>query len=429
MKTSKRGENPGFHSTACWQGLIVVLWLASCGMSLVASPRAPWPPWPEQTLQRWDFDEAYWARWPRNSDRAFVVNSELWQESWSGYALNRQGVTVKPAVLPMATRERWNVAPSDGALRFWFKPDWSSGQFGNGPGQYARLVELTSESGKSSVVWWSFYVSQDGNTLHVSGEGVDGPADYLKVEIRWLTGEWHLLALSYTEKETRLHVDGQLVAVGVGVPALPIMVASSTQLTLGSDATGQNVAGGQFEELCTFDQPFADVFSEWALNYYYAGVSPQAAKGPVTEAETAAVKAEAAAMKAASAMALLSPKGDGGGGLYSLESIEGLYLLTPVIAGTNVTLTLWNGQTNESYNILFTTDVAATNWQTAAIGSMGQTNFPLVMTNAVGFYRAEVGDDFDGDGIKNWVDAQPSNTNVGALTVTIDSPTDGSVLQ
>jgi hypothetical protein len=37
--------------------------------------------------------------------------------------------------------------------------------------------------------------------------------------------------------------------------------------------------------------------------------------------------------------------------------------------------------------------------------------------------------DSDGDGVPNWEDADPNNPNVGILTITIDSPANGEVLQ
>ena len=106
-----------------------------------------------------------------------------------------------------------------------------------------------------------------------------------------------------------------------------------------------------------------------------------------------------------------------------------LYLLTPIIVGTNVHLTLWGAQTNQSYDILYSPVLPANNWLTLAIGSMGQTNFTVPMLGDTAFYRAEIGDDWDGDGIPNWMDARPSDPNIGALTVTVDFPASGSVLQ
>jgi hypothetical protein len=67
-------------------------------------------------------------------------------------------------------------------------------------------------------------------------------------------------------------------------------------------------------------------------------------------------------------------------------------------------------------------------WQVLGVGETGQTNF---IVNGgewpLGFLRVMVGDDFDGDLIPEWMDAQSFNPNVGALRVTIDTPINGTV--
>jgi hypothetical protein len=60
---------------------------------------------------------------------------------------------------------------------------------------------------------------------------------------------------------------------------------------------------------------------------------------------------------------------------------------------------------------------------------MGQVTFSINPTNSFGFYRAAEGNDWDGDGIPNFMDAQPLNPAVSNLTVTIDMPTNLQNLQ
>lgn len=70
-------------------------------------------------------------------------------------------------------------------------------------------------------------------------------------------------------------------------------------------------------------------------------------------------------------------------------------------------------------------------WTWIGRGAVNQTNF--VITNYVveptGFFELTVGSDWDSDGVANDIDAQPNNSSVGALTITIDFPTQGLVLQ
>jgi len=69
-------------------------------------------------------------------------------------------------------------------------------------------------------------------------------------------------------------------------------------------------------------------------------------------------------------------------------------------------------------------------WTLLSVGNMGQTNFTVDGSlNYTGFYFVGVGNDWDGDGVPNSQDADPKNPYIGQLTITIDSPTNNSVVQ
>jgi len=169
--------------------------------------------------------------------------------------------------------------------------------------------------------------------------------------------------------------------------------------------------------------------------------SPVAALGPVTEAEEAALRERALARRAerlaAQEAALISgaAQTDGplGGGLQMdfYDPEQGFSLLTPEITqGTNVLLTLFNRDTNISYDIWHAPELSSNAvWSIVATGTMGQATFTLPMVGSEGWFRGAVGGDWDGDGIPNWMDADPSSTNAGALTITIDFPGNGAVIQ
>ena len=95
-----------------------------------------------------------------------------------------------------------------------------------------------------------------------------------------------------------------------------------------------------------------------------------------------------------------------------------------------VLLTVTNGESSEFYEIYSTNSIADyTAWSLSITGSVGQTNFYVPMGPATAwFFKARAGNDWDGDGIRNFQDANPNNTNVGVLSVTIDTPANGSTL-
>lgn len=398
------------------------------GQNVQAKPRPPLPPWPEQSLARESFDEPLYARASAQgnltSDLSTSMDVSTYAESWSGYALTRQALAVSQWVMPMVGSNRWNIAPTTGTIRFWFKPDWSSVMaFGNGPGRYARLLEMVNTSQKEVSVRWSLYTSTDGNTLFLSRSSVDGMSDVLKADIAWQAGQWHMVSLAYDPTNTVLSIDGLHVALGTGFTAVQQSEASGCGLIVGSDFFGNQTAGGQFDELGTF-QYFV---TELQQAFYYSANIATAALGPVTAEEEAAVASMRALATSRTLTAQSSMMSLDGGGVLLNESVqEGLYLALTGMTATNVSLTLYGANTNAAYEIYMTTDLGLSmgSWSIAKIGTVGQTNFTAPRTNNYAFFRAAEGTDWDGDGIPNFMDADPSNGGVGALMIWIDSPAD-----
>ena len=106
------------------------------------------------------------------------------------------------------------------------------------------------------------------------------------------------------------------------------------------------------------------------------------------------------------------------------------------IATTNSTqflLSITNAVASTNYEIYRTQLLGDTNsfpWELHIVGSIGQSNFTADMgIDFTGFFRASIGTDQDGDGAQDWLDANPTDPTIGILSITIDSPTNGSVLQ
>jgi hypothetical protein len=87
---------------------------------------------------------------------------------------------------------------------------------------------------------------------------------------------------------------------------------------------------------------------------------------------------------------------------------------------------------NTNYTLYWTPTLANPNypWVVLTNTEVGGSNF-LVDAGGwdAGWFRVMIGTDFDGDGVPEWQDAQPGNPSVGILSVTIDSPINGTVLQ
>src|SRR6266481_7091860 len=99
--------------------------------------------------------------------------------------------------------------------------------------------------------------------------------------------------------------------------------------------------------------------------------------------------------------------------------------------GTQFQLTITNAVASTNYEIYRTPLLNDTNfpWTLHIVGYVGQSNF--VVDSEVydtGFFRAGIGSDWDLDGVPNDRDANPADPTIGILTITIDSPTNGSTI-
>jgi hypothetical protein len=125
----------------------------------------------------------------------------------------------------------------------------------------------------------------------------------------------------------------------------------------------------------------------------------------------------------------LSAKPMGGGGFGPMDQQSGVPYLTLVPIGTNqLLITVYNDQGPANYELWYTPVLAnpAYPWSAVDGGSPGQTNFVVnIGPFQTGFYRAI----WDTNSIPIWQAADPYNPSAGVLTVFIDSPTNGAVIQ
>jgi hypothetical protein len=116
-----------------------------------------------------------------------------------------------------------NLLADAGAIRFWFKPDWTSSTLsgGTGPGTTATLVEIGAASGNQSVAIWSLQASADGSTLSLVAQSDDGPVPLLCAQVSWQAGQWYLLTVNYDSGGTALVVGDQWAAQSTATLVIP----------------------------------------------------------------------------------------------------------------------------------------------------------------------------------------------------------------
>ena len=96
------------------------------------------------------------------------------------------------------------------------------------------------------------------------------------------------------------------------------------------------------------------------------------------------------------------------------------------LGNSQFSLVVTNGVATTNYEVHWTYILANTNvpWQLIGVGSLGETNFTVDTTGwPIGFFRVSLEQTFNG--IPDYQLADPNNPSLGALTITIDSPTNG----
>jgi hypothetical protein len=121
-------------------------------------------------------------------------------------------------------------------------------------------------------------------------------------------------------------------------------------------------------------------------------------------------------------------------GIVVVTALTALSQTAPVLTiaplGTNqYSITITNGVGGTYYDLEWTPVLGNTvdyPWTFAGVGTSGQTNFMLNMGSyQTGFFRVLV----DTNSIPLWEAADPNNPSAGILSVFIDSPANGAVLQ
>ena len=129
-------------------------------------------------------------------------------------------------------------------------------------------------------------------------------------------------------------------------------------------------------------------------------------------------------------------------GLFSLVVVSVLSVLAQSVPrpgltiaptnGTQFQINITNAVASTNYEIYRTPVLSDTNfpWTLYQVGSVGQSNFTVDLgPENFGYFKAGIGSDWDLDGVPNWMDANDLDPTIGALTITIDSPTNGASLQ
>lgn len=165
--------------------------------------------------------------------------------------------------------------PNEGAIEFWFRPEWDSKVRNSGDLDNSYMLFSTDSDPtgfrfvRSHYGWLQFHYSQNYKTKAAVHSGI-GSQCFKK-------GEWAHLAVSWDKEEARLFVNGMLAAVSEKWE-LPLL--GGMQVGLGSRSYGKGSgAYGTFDDLRISDNK--KYVSSFELPVEQSGIEKETVKAPV----------------------------------------------------------------------------------------------------------------------------------------------------
>lgn len=390
--------------------VLVLLTLTAFIVTTLARPRPPLPPYPEMELRGWRFDNP--AALDAVSLHAFTATNLQVAESWSGYALDMSGPDPRALIIPaMAATNRFNFARSNGTLRLWFAPAWTSTSLGgDGPGQWATLFELSQTNEVKTPFSLALALDPDGTNLIFFIRTNAEYVAWLRAPVRWWEGEWHQLALVYDRNGVNLVIDDVWAASSKEVPPWPgSSVWSQSVFSLGGNLAGGELAQGQLDEIHTFAYALPLDYLVWM----YEAFSPIAALGPILEKNGKGL--QGGGTEAASAPSPCETCSTNDPGPSFAPPVPGFsftsglrFAPSPYLTSNGTGYVTWLLGTNvgERYEIYQTTNLLGTSvwnsvWSRVATGGVSFILSHPTNDGAKAFYLAATYADVDGDGISD----------------------------
>jgi hypothetical protein len=288
-----------------------------------------------------------------------------------------------------------NINCINGAVSFWFKPDWSVGT--NLSDMIAPVGQFLELGDPSSSGWWSLYVDASAAMLAFQTQSNGDSTVYLSYSItNWTSNDWYQVVLDYSTNETSLYINGVLAETGPGMTNYPdITDRMAYGFSIGSDHNAQSQIRGTIDEVYTFDCPLTahEVATGFPGYGGYPGTNENPAPSILTQPSSQTVNDGGSATFSVTAIGapplsyqwsfsgttptgplISGPTGYSQGGGYPPQAFY-TYASFPVVAGMSYVITIGPDEIGW-WNPGFT--APARNWQPGAV--QGTTNATVVAT-------------------------------------------------
>ncbi|HEX3797329.1 MAG TPA: LamG-like jellyroll fold domain-containing protein [Verrucomicrobiae bacterium] len=394
--------------------LIVSLLTLLLGLQISHAQPAPGPN-PNQLLNSWGFSDTNWLSAKGNLPVAFTNLISVFGGG-NGNDLSLDTTNVSPAYLfyrIIETNGSTNLTFTNGSISLWFSPDWSStNQGGSGPGAWGNLISVGLAG--TNGPWWAWYVDPTGTTMYFSEQTNGGAAtNFLTAPVSFAANYWYNLVLSYSRTNSTVYTNGILVTNGNGVSFWP-----STNISffaVGSDTNGFFQAGGQFDDLNTYNYQLDPLLISGNFAMYSIFYGDATPTGPLSLPIAPSTPAVLPVFQAVSGAGLLTNAVASGTCITSNK-----IWITNAVAwftngATSISFSIEGGSNGISYDVFGTTALVSP--ATNAIWTwLGQgyhcTNYTIAnLTNAAVYLMLGTAQDSDQDGLTDAYEMLVSHTD------------------
>ena len=144
-----------------------------------------------------------------------------------------------------------NINVRRGSIRFWFQPEWNSGE---GPAGITPIIEMGKPSADQRYGWWSLHFHENGKRIRLQMQGRGRTFAGFDQPLDWKAGEWHHVTVTFSIRGSALWIDGQKLSQGIGTIEFPNLEArAASGMIVGVQADSGQAINGVLDELATYN--------------------------------------------------------------------------------------------------------------------------------------------------------------------------------
>lgn len=168
-------------------------------------------------------------------------------------------------------------SPLRGTVRFWFRPDWTSGEGPGGYGSFFSLGKWMSPSGNMKG-YWGLSLDPKGERIQLGAQSTEQGDTFISAPLQFHQRQWYEITISYSEKKSWIYLDGKMFGPGKGVSIVPPPEAlEETGLAIGNTPWGYQPVKGVIDGFEIFNYPLGDPEND----FKYFALSAQVDNDPV----------------------------------------------------------------------------------------------------------------------------------------------------